>query len=90
MPLGQRAAAWQVRNLKLVWTACSYAPFRTATAPVCLWLLDAPASIWLANELHTHPPTHPPAGVALGKCIEVGFTFADQVAAQLQKTKAAA
>ena len=31
------------------------------------------------------------AGVALGKCIEYGFTFADQVAAQLKKgAKAAA
>lgn len=29
-----------------------------------------------------------PAGVALGKCIEYGFTFADQVAAQLQKAAA--
>ena len=90
MPLGRRATVWHVRNLKLAGTACSCAPFRTATAPVCLWLLDAPASIWPANQLHTHTPTHPPAGVALGKCIEVGFTFADQVAAQLRKTKAAA
>jgi hypothetical protein len=28
------------------------------------------------------------AGVALGKCIEYGFTLADQVAAQLKKAAA--
>lgn len=34
------------------------------------------------------PAPLPTAGVALGKCIEYGFTFADQVASQLKKAAA--